>query len=385
MDVVSSASPYTASVSVPSGAKTGATKMRVRLTYNSTMAPCGTIAYGETEDYTINITGGGTGGDTQAPTVPSNVTVSSTTSSSISLSWTASADNVGVTSYTVNNATDNVNYTTSGTSFTVTGLTANKSYTFYVNAKDAAGNTSGWSTAAQGTTSGGTTVSYCAAGSAQGSEHISNVSFGTINNSSARDNYRDYTSMSTSVNKGSSYVLTVTIGSVYNGDKATAWFDWNGDGDFLDSGESFSLSVTGSTATSSITVPTNATASNTRMRIRVHYYAANNVSCGTPSNSYGEVEDYTININASAGKSLNQIAGFSAELYPNPATKMLNIRLNGVDNANLQLININGKTVLNLKLGNKVTELDVSNLDKGMYFLKISSSDQVISKKVILK
>ncbi len=38
-------------------------------------------------------------GDTTAPSVPTGVTVSSTTSSSISLGWSASVDNVGVTGY----------------------------------------------------------------------------------------------------------------------------------------------------------------------------------------------------------------------------------------------------------------------------------------------
>ena len=98
--------------------------------------------------------GGGSGGDTQAPSVPSSVTVSGVTSSSVSLSWSASTDNVGVTSYQV--LRDGVVVgSPASTSFTDTGLAASTAYTYTVRARDAAGNTSAASTAVTATTSGG--------------------------------------------------------------------------------------------------------------------------------------------------------------------------------------------------------------------------------------
>lgn len=79
--------------------------------------------------------------DTQSPTVPSNLKVSGMTATSVNLTWTASTDNVGVTSYEIYKGT-----TLAGTSatsnYTVTGLSANSSYTFTVKAKDVAGNLS---------------------------------------------------------------------------------------------------------------------------------------------------------------------------------------------------------------------------------------------------
>ncbi|RTY79247.1 T9SS type A sorting domain-containing protein [Flavobacterium sp. LS1P28] len=80
--------------------------------------------------------------DAQAPTTPTNLVASGTTSNSVSLSWTASSDNSGVTGYNVymNNA---LKTTTTGTTTTITGLTASTTYSFSVKAKDAAGNISG--------------------------------------------------------------------------------------------------------------------------------------------------------------------------------------------------------------------------------------------------
>ncbi len=93
------------------------------------------------------------GGDTTPPSTPTGLTVTGTTSSSVSLSWTASTDNVGVTAYSVYRGGAKVATVTSGTSYTDTGLTASTGYTYTVTAQDAAGNVSAASAAVTGTTS----------------------------------------------------------------------------------------------------------------------------------------------------------------------------------------------------------------------------------------
>ncbi|MBT8395072.1 MAG: T9SS type A sorting domain-containing protein, partial [Bacteroidia bacterium] len=75
------------------------------------------------------------------PTAPSNLVASNPTSSTIDLNWTASTDNVGVTSYDI--YLDEVNtYTTANATYVVTGLASETNYCFTVYARDAAGNTS---------------------------------------------------------------------------------------------------------------------------------------------------------------------------------------------------------------------------------------------------
>ena len=79
--------------------------------------------------------------DTQPPTAPGSLAITATTGSSISLSWTASKDNVAVTGYDIyiNGAKA---YATTSTKFTVDALVYPQSYTFVVKAFDAAGNLS---------------------------------------------------------------------------------------------------------------------------------------------------------------------------------------------------------------------------------------------------
>ncbi len=89
--------------------------------------------------------------DTTPPSVPTGLTVSSSTTSSVSLSWTPSTDNVGVTGYKIYRAGVQVG-TSTGTSYTDTGLTASTKYSYSVSAFDAAGNNSAQSAAVQATT-----------------------------------------------------------------------------------------------------------------------------------------------------------------------------------------------------------------------------------------
>jgi chitodextrinase len=96
--------------------------------------------------------------DTTPPTTPSNLTSTGKTDTSVSLSWTASTDNVGVTGYDVYAGSSVVKTLTGSppaTSTTVTGLTPSTAYTFTIKARDAAGNASAASNAVTVTTNSG--------------------------------------------------------------------------------------------------------------------------------------------------------------------------------------------------------------------------------------
>ena len=79
--------------------------------------------------------------DTEAPSVPSGLTVTNTTTYSIDLSWTASTDNIGVSSYDVY-VDGNLEASTSNVNYTITGLSSNITYDLTVSARDIADNVS---------------------------------------------------------------------------------------------------------------------------------------------------------------------------------------------------------------------------------------------------
>ncbi|HET7208804.1 MAG TPA: LamG-like jellyroll fold domain-containing protein, partial [Terriglobales bacterium] len=87
--------------------------------------------------------------DTQPPTAPSNLVGAASGPTGINLSWAASTDNIGVTSYLLERCVGSgcTSFsqiaTPTSTSYSDTGLSASTSYSYRVRATDAAGNISG--------------------------------------------------------------------------------------------------------------------------------------------------------------------------------------------------------------------------------------------------
>jgi hypothetical protein len=166
-----------------------------------------------------------------------------------------------------------------------------------------------------GTSGGGTsTPAYCAAtGSNTQYEWISNVKFNTINNSSTGGGgYSNFTSISTTVNKGTAYTITLTPGfaSTTYPEYFKVYIDYNGDLDFVDAGELVYTSQATSTAvTASITIPTTAITGNVRMRVMLKDGA---ITGPCEAFTYGEVEDYTLSIQAgTTGTTCNTPTGMA--------------------------------------------------------------------------
>ncbi|MFD2186894.1 S8 family serine peptidase [Aquimarina celericrescens] len=159
--VATQTTPVSGIFTVPAGATAGNTRMRVSMKYNGIPTSCESFQYGEVEDYTIVI--GGATADTQAPTAPTALAASDITETTLTLNWTASTDNVGVTEYDVFQGSANIGSVTATTA-NVTALTANTAYQFTVVAKDAAGNESAASNVVNVTTAGGGGGTGCTTG-----------------------------------------------------------------------------------------------------------------------------------------------------------------------------------------------------------------------------
>jgi hypothetical protein len=141
-------------------------------------------------------------------------------------------------------------------------------------------------------------ATYCAA-SGGCDEYISQVDVGTISNASGCDQYADYTALSTDMAIGTGYDITVTNGNPYSSDYGYVWVDWNQDLDFDDPGEQVTMGTNPGMGpyTGTITPPADAATGPTRMRVRIAYSTPPG-PCGTTT--YGEVEDYTINVTSKA-------------------------------------------------------------------------------------
>jgi lysyl endopeptidase len=169
-------------------------------------------------------------------------------------------------------------------------------------------------------------------------EYIQNVNLGSINNTTSctTGGYMDYSSLSTSVNKGSTYTVTVTpaigtnIGQAYTNDEIAVWIDYNDDNDFTDAGEQvgYVLVAQGWSNQFQFTVPTSATTGAVRMRVRISYSVV--AEGGAPIDpcavaTFGETEDYTVNIQAAASGVLSLQCPGNQTIYATQSTVVPNL------------------------------------------------------------
>ncbi|WP_291132499.1 reprolysin-like metallopeptidase [Flavobacterium sp. UBA7682] len=319
--------------------------------------------------------------DTTAPTAPT-VSASGTTSSSTNLAWSGATDNVAVTAYDVYR-NGSFLASTASTTFAVTGLSASTAYTFYVIAKDAAGNASPASNTVNVTTLT-PSVTYCTSrGNDTSDEYINRVQLGTINNLSGNNGgYGNFTALSTNLVRSTSNSITITptwTGTSYN-EGYRVWIDYNQDGDFSDSGEQV-VNVTRTKTTPiarSFTVPASALLGSTRMRVSMKYNASP-TACETFS--YGEVEDYTVNITATARFEDEQSTTITFNLYPNPVKgDVLNIA-NLETSSTYRIFNIMGQELGKGKIENN--NVFVGSLKSGAYLIEVSDGTSTTTKRFV--
>jgi hypothetical protein len=228
-------------------------------------------------------------------------------------------------------------------------------------------------------------------------EFIGGVQLNTLNNTSActAGGYVDYGNMSTTLAKGTAYSATITPGitgqanpGAYTDDEIAIWIDYNNDMDFNDVGEQvgYVIVATGWSNVFNFTVPMTAATGALNMRVRISYSTDGAiVPCG--QSTYGEVEDYTVNITTS-GASLLENDLSAITIYPNPSSDILNIDLSSANEEvqSIFLIDITGKLIQTIDvLENTNISLNVSSLASGLYHVMISSASNSIVRQVVKK
>ncbi|AUC16201.1 hypothetical protein BTO06_13975 [Tenacibaculum sp. SZ-18] len=247
--------------------------------------------------------------------------------------------------------------------------------------------------------------SYCSStftDDAGGADHITNVTFNTINNTSGNDTvdgYIDYTANSTDINAGDSYQISVSFDPDGFRDHCYVFIDWNQDFNFDVTTERYdlgSISGTPGTRTANITVPNNAINGNTRMRVIIQYFDNNNFvltdgACDSDhASEWGETEDYTVNvINATA--SIDDFDFTNFKVYPNPSNGNFNVTFEVVntEKVNIKLFDIQGRLVEERDYKNIPTvfseELNLNSVNAGLYLLQVQNGDKRTTRKLVIK
>jgi chitodextrinase len=264
--------------------------------YTITITHKGSLS-GGSQNYSLIVTGITSAPVNCSAVTPTGLNVSGVGSNSAIVGYNAVAGATYDVRYRETGTTTWTTVASAATSASLNGLAATTGYEVQVRSKCADGTSSAYSSSVTFTTTA-VQLNYCASASTNvNDEFISRVQLGTINNPSGAQFYSDFTNVTTNLTEGQLYTLTITptwTGTVYSEGYA-AWIDYNNDGDFADAGEQIaSIAITQATpVTASFTVPSGTSAIATRMRVSMSYNA---VPTACQSFTYGEVEDYTVNL-----------------------------------------------------------------------------------------
>jgi len=316
--------------------------------------------------------------DIEVPSDPTNLVASNPTDNTIDLNWTASTDNVAVTSYDVY-IDDVFAFNTSNTNATATGLTADTNYCFKIRAKDAAGNTSGFSNEdCETTTNNGSGTTDCLTETFENLDtsigSYSNVTWtgddgGTWNATDSRTDQSLNNSAITVRNgvltlpntSGGIGTLTVTTQRVFSGGNGTFNVKVNGN-------------VVGTIAyddtVQTITIP----------NINIENSVSVVIDGNTTSSNRVKFDDLSYTCYSSLG--VEEFDTINVKLHPNPVKNSLTVDLKYEVDTNIEIYDILGKRVFKSTF-NKTKTLNLQALKSGVYIVRISQNNTTISKKLV--
>src|SRR5690554_5756309 len=289
--------PFSGSFEVPEGDPLGDYTVRIRGQWgNDNPLPCGSISWGEAEDYTLTVI------DPPACLPPYSLTAMPTSLTDVTLGWSSLGNNFdlewGPSGFTPGSGTQINDITTNSLDVTVVIDTP---YQFYIRQDCGVDGESLWAGPFNFQTGYCTPVytNGCSNGAKitvfETADAILNINNETGTTSCGVNGYDNFSNLSAAAPEDMTVAFTVGIGSYSAGVKI--WIDWNTNGVFEASelvSESAATIATGGTYTGNFTVPTGTPLGDYRIRVRAVESTTTFDACSLQS--YGETEDYTFTV-----------------------------------------------------------------------------------------
>ncbi|SDR83624.1 Por secretion system C-terminal sorting domain-containing protein [Polaribacter sp. KT25b] len=348
--------------------------------------------------------------DTEAPTTPTNIVISNTSDSSFKVSWSASTDNNAVAGYEVY-IDGNLIASTTDLFYTVTGLNTSTTYAVEVLAKDIDNNKSSKSATVNTTTTDGSSngvtelfiSEYVEPNTAAGGNNkvieIVNLSSATIslagysiqkqsNGGSWVNDFKLDTGDVTSIIPNDVFVITHAdasneillaerdlVGPPNNDtNNFGSPFNFNGNDPVGLFKNGVLIDIIGEEGNSSDHIKDKT------------YRRKSNISVPNSTFTLSEWDALDITydgIGSHTSTLSTQTNVFqSFKMFPNPANGN-NVYFSVTEDAIISVYNVLGKLIQSTEVTKSKNNIDISNLSKGVYLLKINSGKQFITKKLI--
>ena len=82
---------------------------------------------------------------------------------------------------------------------------------------------------------------------------------------------------------------------------------------------------------------------------------------------------------------VHEMINSSTEVYPNPANNYLNVISNNIYINTISIFSVRGKEVMNTNVNSNNIKLDITDLNKGVYFIDIKSDKTSVKRKFIIE
>ena len=236
-----------------------------------------------------------------------------------------------------------------------------------------------------------TVISACQACYASGinctlGDGFDGLVIGDIDNSASgcsTDGYGNFTTMTTDLEQGGIYDLTITTG--YSNQYIRVWIDFNDDYVFDTNSDELILDnhliAAVGTSTIQVTIPSDATLGSHVMRAKANWNSiVPDDACEVTS--YGETEDYTVNIVESLG--IDDVELADLRIYPNPVDgNYVTIKSPIGGDKQIELFDINGRRVLSTIITGDT--LDISSINTGFYMVEVTINGYKKVSKLIIE
>ncbi|WP_395044960.1 endonuclease [Flavobacterium sp.] len=335
--------------------------------------------------------------DTTIPTTPANLVASNITTTSLQLNWTASTDNIGVTSYDVfMNGIFKTNV--ASTTASITNLTSGTNYSFYVNAKDAASNVSANSTTINTATLAVSLVTdlyfskYIEGSSNNKVLEIANGTGTSVTLSSyivkkqtnGAGAWSTGITLSGTLANGAKYVMLNSSTSLTCYSVASANYSSAGNELTFNGNDAVGLFKNG------VLIDIIGTFNGGTANFAIDETLRRNTTVAVPKATFNKTTDWTVySLDTCSGignkfvATEEPISVFDFKLYPNPSNGDFTIQLSNENSIyNVEIFSTLGQKVFEKQ--NNIETLVINNLQIGIYLVNITVGDKSLKKKIII-
>lgn len=117
----------------------------------------------------------------------------------------------------------------------------------------------------------------------------------------------------------------------------------------------------------------------------IRFYSSVVIANGDGSNGSAD-KAINISTNGASVLGVSEAKRLDFEMYPNPGSEKLTIQLpSGSDNAKIEFYDAIGRLAMSQKITSSKKEINVNQLSKGIYILKVLSDNKIGSQKFIKK